>query len=90
MSPKFFELLGGRPFNYSIGQKQVENRQGNNINFVRGRKEWSPFRSILIGESSRKHPAIHCKKYVNFLFFSISAKKPVGILIRIESIESIV
>ena len=48
---------------------------------------------ILIGESSRKHPAIHCKKYVNpslSTFFSISAKKPVGILIRIESIESIV
>lgn len=44
---------------------------------------------ILIGESSRKHPAIHCKKYVNFLF-SISAEKPVGILIGIQSIESIV
>lgn len=48
---------------------------------------------ILIGESSRKHPAIHCKKYVDFTFFlvfQISAKKPVGILIRIECIESIV
>lgn len=39
MSSKHFELLGGRPFNYSIGQGKQENRQGNNINFVRGSKE---------------------------------------------------
>ena len=48
---------------------------------------------ILIGESSRKHPAIHCKKYVNpslSTFPQFLLKRPVGILIRIESIESIV